>query len=48
LIMVEKVHEGDDEDSLQKHKHHMSPQIPSQTSKIAVTNSHETLTPCSC
>jgi hypothetical protein len=41
--MVEEVHEGDDEDSLHEHKHHMSPQIPSQTSKIAATNNHETL-----
>jgi hypothetical protein len=28
LVMVEKVHEGDD-DSLHEHKHHMNPQIPS-------------------
>ncbi len=25
LIMAKKVHEGDDKDSLQKHKHHMNP-----------------------
>jgi hypothetical protein len=48
LVMVEEVHEGDDEDSLHEHKHHMSPQIPSQTSKVTATNSHETLTPWSC
>jgi hypothetical protein len=29
LVMVEEVHEGDDEDSLHEHKHHKNPQIPS-------------------
>jgi hypothetical protein len=48
LVMVEEVHEGDDEDSLHEHKHHMSPQVPSQTSKVVATNSHKTLTPWSC
>jgi hypothetical protein len=43
--MVENVHEGDDEDSLHEDKHHMSPQIPSRTSKVVVTNSENTLTP---
>jgi hypothetical protein len=45
--MVENVHEGDDKDSLHKHKHHVSPQIPSQTSKVVATNSQETLIPWS-
>ncbi len=47
-IMVEEVHEGDDEDSLHEHKHHMNPQILSQTSKVATINSHKTLIPWSC
>ncbi len=47
LVMAEEVHEGNDEFFLHKHKHHMSPKIPSQTSKVATTNSHETLTPWS-
>jgi hypothetical protein len=47
-IMVEEVHEGDDENSLQEDKHHMNPQILSRTSKVVTTNSHETLTPWSC
>jgi hypothetical protein len=25
LVMVEEIHEGDDEDFLHEHKHHMSP-----------------------
>jgi hypothetical protein len=48
LVVVEEVHEGDDEDFLHKHKHHMSPQIPSQISKVVAINSHETLTPWFC
>jgi hypothetical protein len=28
-IMTKEVHEGDDENYLHKHKHHMTPQIPS-------------------
>jgi hypothetical protein len=28
LVMVEGVHEGNDEDSLLEHKHHMIPQTP--------------------
>jgi hypothetical protein len=47
-VMVEKIHEGNDEDSLHEHKHHMNPQILSQTSKVMATNSHETLIPWSC
>jgi hypothetical protein len=46
--MAKEFHDGNDENSLHEHKHHMSPKIPSQTSKIAATNSHETLTPWSC
>jgi hypothetical protein len=46
-IMAEKVHEGSDEDYLHKHKHHMISQVPSRTSKVMATNSHETLTPWS-
>jgi hypothetical protein len=46
-VMAKEVHEGNDKDSLHEHKHHMSSQIPSQTSKIVTTNNHETLTPWS-
>jgi hypothetical protein len=46
--MVEEVHEGNDEDFLHKHKHHMNPKIPLQTSKVMATNIHETLTPWFC
>jgi len=46
-VMVEEVHEVNDEDFLQEHKHHKNPQILSQTSKIVATNSHETPTPWS-
>jgi hypothetical protein len=46
--MVEEVYEGNDEDSLYEHKHHMNPQILSQTSKVTATNNHETLTPWFC
>jgi hypothetical protein len=45
--MVEEVHEGNDEDSLHEHKHHKSPQIPSQTFKVMATNNQDTLTPWS-
>jgi hypothetical protein len=48
LVMVEEVHEGDGENSLHKHKHHMSPKIPSRTSKVTTTNNPETLIPWSC
>jgi hypothetical protein len=47
-VMAKKVHEGDDEDSLHEHKHHMNPQIPSQTSKVVATNNRKTLTPWFC
>jgi len=40
--MAKKVHEGDDEDYLHNHKHHMTPQIPSRTSKLVAINIHET------
>jgi hypothetical protein len=46
--MAEEIPEGNDEDSLHEHKHHMNPQIPSQTSKVVVTNIHKTLIPWSC
>ncbi len=48
LVMVEKVHEGDDKDSLHEHKYHKNPQILSGTSKVVATNSHKTPThkPC--
>jgi hypothetical protein len=46
--MAEEVHEGDDEDSLHEHKHHMSSQILSQTSKVEATNSHKTPIPWFC
>jgi hypothetical protein len=48
LVVAKEVHGGDEEDYLHKHKHHMSPQIPSQTSKTMTTNSHKTLIPWSC
>jgi len=48
LVMAEKVHEGNDKGFLHEHKHHMSPQIRSQTSKVVATNSHETLIPWFC
>ncbi len=44
LIMVEEIHEGNDKDFLQEHKHHKNPQILSQTSKVAATNNHKTPT----
>jgi hypothetical protein len=46
-VMVEEIHESDDKDFLHEHKHHMNPQILSQTSKVAATNSHKTLIPWS-
>jgi len=46
--MAEKIHDGDNKDFLHEHKHHMNLQILSRTSKIAATNSDETLTPWSC
>jgi hypothetical protein len=46
--MDENFHEGDDKDFLHEHKHHMSPQILSQSFKVVATNNHETLTPWSC
>jgi hypothetical protein len=46
-IMTKEVHEGDDENYLHKHKHHMTPQIPSWTSKVVANNNYETLIPWS-
>jgi hypothetical protein len=43
-----KDHEGDDEDSLLKHKHHKIQQIPSHIFKIVATNNLKTLTSWSC
>jgi hypothetical protein len=48
LAMVEKNHEGDDEDYLREHKCHKIQQIPSHTSKIVATNNFETLIPWFC
>ncbi len=42
-IMVERNHEGDDEDYLFKHKHYKIQQIPSHTSKVMATNNFKTL-----
>jgi len=41
-------HEGNDEDSLFKHKHYKIQQTPSHTSKVVATNNLKTLTPWSC
>jgi len=38
LIMVEGNHEGDDEDSLFKHRHCKIQQTPWHTSKVMATN----------
>ncbi len=46
--MVEGSHEGDDEDSLFKHKHRKIRQTTSHISKIMATNNLKTLTPWSC
>jgi hypothetical protein len=46
-IMAKEVHEGNGEDYLHKHKHHMISQVASRTSKVMATNSHETLIPWS-
>jgi hypothetical protein len=46
--MVEGDHEGDDKDSLFKHKHCKIQQIPFHTSTIVATNNLETVTPWSC
>jgi hypothetical protein len=43
--MVARVHEGDDEDSLLKQKHHKMQQTPSHTSKVVAINNFKTLTP---
>ncbi len=43
--MVERDHEGDDEDSLFEHKHRKIPQTPSHSSKVVAINNLETLTP---
>jgi hypothetical protein len=43
--MVERNHEGDDEDFLFKHKHRKILQVLSHTSKDVDTNNLETLTP---
>jgi hypothetical protein len=48
LVMVERDHEGDDENSLLEHKHHKSQQTLLDTSKTVATNSFETLSPWSC
>ncbi len=40
--MVEGDHEGDDEDSLFKHKHHKIQQTPSHISKVVAINNLET------
>jgi hypothetical protein len=48
LAMVEKNHEGNDEDYLFKRKHHKIQQIPSHTSKLVATNNLETLIPWFC
>jgi hypothetical protein len=40
-IMVERDHEGDDEDFLFKHKHHKIQQIPSHTFKVVAINNFE-------
>jgi hypothetical protein len=48
LVIVEGIHEGDDEDYLLEHKHCKIQQIPSHISKIMATNSLKTLTPWSC
>ncbi len=45
--MVEKDHEGDDEDFLLEHKYHKIRQTPSHTSKVVATNNFETLIPWS-
>jgi hypothetical protein len=46
--MVEGDHEGDDENSLFKHKHHKIRQTPSHTFKDMAINNLKTLTPLSC
>jgi hypothetical protein len=46
--MVERNHEGDDEDFLLEHKHRKTQQIPSHISKVVATNNFETLTPWFC
>jgi hypothetical protein len=48
LAMVEKDHEGNDKDSLFKHKHCKIQQTPSHISKVVATNNLETLTPWLC
>jgi hypothetical protein len=48
LILVERNHEGDDENYLFEHKHYKIRQIPSHTSKIVATNNFKTLTSWSC
>ncbi len=45
--MFEGDHEGNDEDSLIKHKYHKIQQTPSCTSKVMATNNFKTLTPWS-
>jgi hypothetical protein len=47
LVMVERDHEGDDENCLLEHKHHKSQQTPSHISKTMATDNFETLTPWS-
>jgi hypothetical protein len=48
LAMVERDHEGDDEDSIFEHKHRKIRQTVSHTSKALTTNNLETLIPWSC
>ncbi len=43
--MVERDHEGNDEDSLFEHKHRNIQQTLSHTSKAMATNNLKTLTP---
>jgi hypothetical protein len=42
MAMVERDHEGDDEECLLEHKHHKVQQIPSHISKVVATNNFET------
>ncbi len=44
LVMVERDHEGNDEDSLIKHKHRKIQQILSHISKVVAINNLKTLT----
>jgi len=46
--MVEGDHDGNDENSLLKHKHRKIRQILSHMFKTMATNNFETLTPWSC